>query len=480
MYEILEGETLGDIIDFALGFNQKANKSNIAVSYLDLNEAAIITENVTSLSKSLKNALSINVFNYVSENTSNILVSGALQQPGFYDIKKHKTLEDLIANLQFVNVYPWLGVLEQFDETKLVKSTVLFNLNDPKTYKSIKLLPNSSVFFANLDERTYEVSEMALNNIKDYELVINHKQNTYRLPIIGEYSVKSFIDFLGLDMNDVDEVATYVSPLEDIVVNDSYKNMNFTAKKYNTVSFKSPDKNLIKVTIAGSVEYPGVYTLSNDSTIEDLYNLVGKFKNQAYLEGIVITRETIRKRQIESLERAKSDLNKAILVASQKGDNNSDLKLYTSLAENINFQNLGRLAGNFAPNSDASKKTILSDGDEIIVPNKPNYISVLGEVLNPISFEYSNEMSILKAINQAGGYQQSADKRRVYVISASGLVKKANRNIFAKNVQLYPGDTIVVPLKAFNNPGLNALLPYTKVLSDLAFSAAALDNLTSN
>jgi hypothetical protein len=39
----------------------------------------------------------------------------------------------------------------------------------------------------------------------------------------------------------------------------------------------------------------------------------------------------------------------------------------------------------------------------------------------------------------------------------------------------------VVPRKIItNNPGIEALLPITTILSDLAFSAAALDNLRSN
>ena len=50
-------------------------------------------------------------------------------------------------DLNFIDVYPWLAVLEQFDEDNIVKSTILFNLNDPNTYRSIKLLPNSQTIF---------------------------------------------------------------------------------------------------------------------------------------------------------------------------------------------------------------------------------------------------------------------------------------------------------------------------------------------
>jgi protein involved in polysaccharide export with SLBB domain len=95
--------------------------------------------------------------------------------------------------------------------------------------------------------------------------------------------------------------------------------------------------------------------------------------------------------------------------------------------------------------------------------------------------EYKKNLSLNSAINNAGGYQQYADKRRVYVIKANGIVQKASRNIFVRNIKLEPGDTIVVPRKIITqNRGLQALAPITQILSDLAFSAAAIDNLQSN
>ena len=189
IYEIKKGETLKDALEFALGLNQTANKSNISVSFLDLKEASVVKKNISNLNHSLQNALSIEVFNYVSEDKSNIQVFGAVEQPGFYDIKKYKNLEDLITNLNFVDVYPWLAVLEQFDEDKLLKSTVLFSLKDSSTYKNIKLMPNSKVYFANIYDRTYPVSEITSSLISDYELIIN-KQGNFRMPV---YEIYSFI-----------------------------------------------------------------------------------------------------------------------------------------------------------------------------------------------------------------------------------------------------------------------------------------------
>ena len=480
IYEVLEGETINSLVDFALGFNQTANKSNISVSFLDLNEASIVKKNVDTLDQNLQNALSVNVFNYVNEPSANILVQGAIEEPGFYNALKYRKLTDLINDLKFIDVYPWLAVLEQFDENKLIKSTVLFNLNDPNTYTSVELLPNSRIYFANIDTRSFDVSETSRKLITEYELRLSHRQGNFRLPVYGKYSVSSFINLLGLDMSDVDNIATYVSPLKNIVVNDNYKNMQYIAEKYNTVNFRSFDNDLIDVSISGAVDFPGTYVLNDDATIEDLYQLVGNFKNQAYLKGIILTRENIRARQIKSIEKSKEDLNKVILTSVQKGESIGDINLIRALSESIEPENLGRLAGDFSPKSQGSINTILLDGDTIIVPKNPNAVNVLGEVLNPIAFEYSKKLTITSAINQAGGYQQYADKRRVYVIKANGIVKKANRNIFVRNVGLEPGDTIVVPRKIItNNSGLAALLPVTQILSDLAFSAAAIESLSN-
>ncbi len=482
IYEILEGETLEDIVDFALGFTQTANKSNISISSLDLNKATIVKKNINNLDESLKNTLSVNVFNYVNNDTANIQVLGAIEQPGFYDIKKYKNLSDLIDNLKFVDTYPWLGVLEQFDENKLIKSSILFSLNDPSTYNSVELLPNSKVYFANIDDRLFDTrNKITKKLITDYELVLNHKQGIFRLPVYGKYSVSSFVDLLGLDMSDTDIIATYVSPLENIVINDNYQDMQFNAKKYNTLSFRSPENSLISVSISGAVEFPGIYTLSDDSTVEDLYQLVGNFKDQAYLGGIILTREFIRERQLKSIEEARESLNKSLIMSSLQKDNIDDLSFIQALSSEIDAKNLGRLAGDFSPKSQASINTILFDGDSFIVPKKTNTISVLGEVLNPLAFEFSKNMTVNTAISNAGGYERYADKRRVYIISASGITKKLNRNIFIGNVDLQSGDTIVVPRKTItNNPVIESLIPITNILSDLAFSAAALDNLSSN
>ena len=221
--------------------------------------------------------------------------------------------------------------------------------------------------------------------------------------------------------------------------------------------------------------------MKSNSVLADLYELIGDFKSEAFLEGIIFTRQSIRNRQIKSIEKSREDLNRALLVNSQKGNNIGDINIIRALSQSIEPENLGRIAGDFSPQSLSSAKTILVDGDTLIVPKNPNAINVLGEVLNPIAFEYNKRITIRTAIQNSGGYRDYADKRKVYVIKANGLTERVNRNIFTRNIKLEPGDTVVVPRRfVTNNPGIDALMPLTKILSDLSFSAAALNSISNS
>jgi protein involved in polysaccharide export with SLBB domain len=283
-------------------------------------------------------------------------------------------------------------------------------------------------------------------------------------------------------MSDVSYEATYVSPLENKIIVEDYRNMVFNSSKYNTVSFKSKTNDLISVTIAGSIEFPGTYSLNSNATLEDLYKIIGDFKDTAFFEGIIFKRELVRDRQIKALNQAKESLNESILVNMQNNEGASiNPDLLTALATDIDPEDLGRIAGDFSPISENTQNIILYDGDSIFIPIKSNSISVLGEVLNPNNFLYENRLSVREAVEYAGGYKEFAEQKGIYIIRANGLVTKAGRNVFGSNKFLEAGDTVIVPRKLIlDNPISQTIAPITQILSDLAFSAAAIDNLSSN
>ena len=135
------------LLNFALGFHGGANFEKITLQKLDLESSSIVRIITNDTSYNLENVLAVNVYPYLNDDSASIYVEGAIREPGYYNLEDYENLEQLINDLDFLNVYPWLAYLEQFDENNLVKISTLFSLKDPDTYKSIKLLPNSKVFF---------------------------------------------------------------------------------------------------------------------------------------------------------------------------------------------------------------------------------------------------------------------------------------------------------------------------------------------
>lgn len=497
IYEVIETDSLKDILDFALGFSPKANTKNIKITKLENDATVESSANTESMNSNLKNVLSVSVYSITAQEDSNITVLGAVKEPGLYNLTENKTLEELIDNIDFVDTYPWLAILEQFDELGLVKSSILFNLEDASTFKGVNLFENSKVFFLNSESQSVNGCSFELdidqvkgtlfecpnkNSIKlvnEYALKINHQSQTYIMPVIGKFKLKRLVDLIGLDTTTVDKQVTYVNPLEDFAVQQDYRLLEAQAGKFHTVNFKSRQNNLINVTILGAIDFPGSYTLRPGSSLDDLYKLVGGFKEEAFLDAVIFLRDSIKQKQIKSIENNRELLRNRI--AEMDNISAEKMQLLTTVSTKIDEDNLGRIAGNFNPNSKDNSKMLLVNNDEVIIPYKSNTISVFGEVLNPISFQYDDKITIRSAIENAGGTSQFSDMSRLYVIKANGLIVVPSRNIFARNISLDPGDSIVVPKKLpQENATLNALLPYTKVLSDLAFTAAALDNLSTN
>ena len=501
IYEIKEDDTLKDLVKFGAGFTNIANKKNIDYKILDIESSSIKLLNNQDINSSLTNIISVKVNPYNSKNITSIVVSGAFKEPGYYELSENETFQDFIKRLEFIDVYPWLAVLEQFDDKNYERKSILINLNDKDTYDSIKMIPNSKLFFFNiyeiesfkkyiLDEpdieepdskkHNLELSEISKTLINEYSLRINHQGSIYILPVYGRFKIKSFVDLLGLDMSNVENLVSYVSPISNISYNDDYINLNLVANKFHTVTFRASSNDLIDITIEGAIDFPGKYTLQSNSNISDLYELIGQFKDQAFYDGIILLRESVKERQIRAIEQSKNELNNLLIMQDGNDQSQADINSLDQLAQSINPENLGRISGNFSPLSKNISNTVLRDGDSIFVPLKVNTISVVGEVLNQTTFEITGKIKTSAAIDKAGGFNDLANKRKVYIIKANGLTVKANPFLVG-NANLEPGDTLVVPRKIQNeNPIIKALQPITQVISNIAFSAAALESLSNS
>jgi len=117
-------------------------------------------------------------------------------------------------------------------------------------------------------------------------------------------------------------------------------------------------------------------------------------------------------------------------------------------------------------------------GDSIIIPKRPNFVMVAGQVYNPAAITYSKGKSAGWYLRQAGGPTSVADKKDIFVVRANGTVVGRGSGEFwsgnAAHVVLQPGDTIYVPDKVAGSGHLKNVGQMMQILSGVAVAASVI------
>ncbi len=94
-------------------------------------------------------------------------------------------------------------------------------------------------------------------------------------------------------------------------------------------------------------------------------------------------------------------------------------------------------------------------GDILIVPKRPSFVMVQGQVYGPTAVAYRPGKSARWYLTQAGRPTNMANKRATFVIRADGTVWEATDRLdFGRWLEcaLQPGDLVVVPEKVLGGP----------------------------
>ncbi len=106
---------------------------------------------------------------------------------------------------------------------------------------------------------------------------------------------------------------------------------------------------------------------------------------------------------------------------------------------------------------DATQNIALRPGDTIVVP-VAEFVYVQGEVRNPGPVKYTRDLTVLRAIAQAGGFTPLASPKRVTLLREEGGKKQTLRINASRimdgaddsqDVVLKPNDIITVPQRLF-------------------------------
>jgi protein involved in polysaccharide export with SLBB domain len=220
------------------------------------------------------------------------------------------------------------------------------------------------------------------------------------------------------------------------------------------------------VTLRGEVQHPGTYGIRPGESLASVLAKAGGFTSQAYPYGTVLTRREVRELELKSHEElvARVKAEETQLKALPENDADQKNAKLTALAQNETALTqlethlpVGRvvLHGTLGERSfdQSAGQTPLRNGDVILVPKKPNYVMVEGQVFNGTAVGYIPGRSANWYLSQAGGFTELADKKAAFVIRADGSVLSAknNRGPWSgdpMDASLMPGDVVVVPEKA--------------------------------
>lgn len=242
------------------------------------------------------------------------------------------------------------------------------------------------------------------------------------------------------------------------------------------------------VELKGEVRYPGKYAISKGEKLSSVIKRAGGFTSNAFLEGAVFTREEIKelqqKRLQESMDRLKRKSLQLSSMATEAGqsieDKNQMLNSITELEAKVaTTAPIGRVSLNLYYDmkrfEDSDFNITVKDQDSLYIPTVNDTVSVVGEVLNQNTFVYNRELVTEDYIQKAGGMTEVADEELIYIVKANGEAIKYEKSFFMHdNVDIFKGDTIVVPLKFDTVSDIRYAKDITSILYQLAVTAASL------
>lgn len=224
------------------------------------------------------------------------------------------------------------------------------------------------------------------------------------------------------------------------------------------------------ITVRGEVRDPGTYGIRPGERLSSVLERSGGFLPSAYPYGAILTRVEVR--QLETKEREKLILrvkdaqtsleNLPETTPAQKQAKAMALGQYqTTLLELNSNPPLGRVTIRISSHVDRWEGTAadidVRAGDTLIIPKRPDYVMVTGQVFNPAAVSYRPGKSAKWYLSQSGGPTTTANKKAIFVIRADGSVIGKTGSLWGGDsleATLQPGDAVVVPEKTIGG-GVN-------------------------
>ena len=408
-------------------------------------------------------------------------------------------------------------------DIKSLNSQLAYEQIDPPVSKISSVVPvvsksnNDSCFrslknFANKDFIESTKLKLRISSYQENLDCTNFLKNNYKLipilfnravpvfgsvvnpgiyPVSSEVTSKTLLDAAGgvpvTSGNEVQyEVGSYNNGSNFIITNNLSVERNLKFLNVKSTSLSTEESY---VTLVGEFKYPGTYKIEKNTSVLDLINRAGGISSKAFPLGAILSRKSIKDTEEAALKKAEQELADILASAVTSGvieQSSEDIVGLMALMQQISSTGpVGRLVTELDPiklSRNRALDILLEPGDTLYMPPPRNTVTITGNVLNPVTVPFSPEYTLNDYVQLAGGFKDSAEQGKSYVLQPNGLsFIPSDQGIFNfSKTTIQPGATIVVPRKARPLSGLSLVEAVTPVLANLSITMASINSIRAN
>ncbi len=516
IYEVKTEETVSELIALAGGLKASANRGAVKLERVVPNRGTTVQDidlGTGGAQTAVRDGDVLRVPPNLDQIEDSVRLAGNVFQPGLYQWRQGMRLTDLLPAPERVKPMSDLNyvlIRREFApniDVGAVSADLEAAWGAPNGAADTLLQPRDTVYVFHLETGRQEVLEPLLDELQaqaasNAPLPVVRVGGQVRAP--GEYPLEAGMrvrDLLraggGLSASayaSEAELTRYTvidgeyRETELVTVNlagalrgDATADLAIGPYDYLNIKEVSRWRGAESATVRGEVTFPGSYPIRRGEKLSSLLARAGGLTDLAFPAGSVFMRVEIRDRQREQLEQLAQRVERD-LAAISVSDPNSSTTITAGQALVTQLRNTtatGRwvirlddlVAGD--PRADI----ILKDGDQLLVPDERQEVSVIGEVQYETSHVYELGLTRDEYINRSGGLSQRADKKRIYVVRANGeVVANSGAGWFQRDggSEIRPGDSIVVPIDV--DQPLARWTAITQIIYNLAIAAAAVNS----
>jgi len=525
IYELEAGARAGDVIELAGGLTPESDPRSAYLSHIDGQQRRVVVD-VDLLSgqgrgQLVGNGDILRVARLRPTLDSGVTISGHLYQPGAVAWHEGMRLSDAIRSLD--DLRPNADAhyvlirreLPPGQRIAVLSADLAAALRAPGAQADVPLMARDQLTVFDLESGRQAVVEPLLRDLK---LQASAAQPTESVTVEGAVKVKGEYP-LEPNMR-ISDLVRAGGGLNDAAFTSSAELTRFRVvgaeRQTETIEIdltaalagdpaadlplQSFDVLLIKETpewreqevvkIEGEVRFPGEYPIRRGESLRSVIERAGGLTALASPRAAVFTREGLREREQEQMDRLADRLQTDLATAALRSANANQAGASTALSVGQSLltqlrsaKSVGRLVIDLpaalaaAPGADTD--IALRGGDRLIIPKQRQEVTVLGEVQNSTSHFYRAGLSRDDYINLSGGVTRKADDRQIYVVRADGsVVARASSRWFSRgtSIKMEAGDTVVVPLDTERLPMLPLWQAVTQILYNVAISVAAINS----